>query len=263
MTYHKRLSQLIDCAHCGQVFEAAHKSRLYCCQSCNTLAWRARQGKSKAATETKRPLEPAQQSTSLELDAKTVGVIALSTAIGNLAVQGGTSVVQHLMQGNANVRAIQPAIRQPHSEALQIRAVPNTEQPADFLPADLQAIAAPRKWIKLPDKGNLAFVRLQHYGHELYYQAEHQLLLWKDEEGQLHAITSARMFARLARYPAPLANQLPKQPQPIAPELAPSPEGLTLDIDFRHPSEADPLMAEALDIFTRTLMQRLEDFPIT
>lgn len=240
---------------------------MYCCQSCNTLAWQARQGKKKTVTGAKRPLEDTPNAVSLELNTKTVGVIALGAALGNLAAQGGTSVVQHLMQGNANAHAPQPKIGRMPQGPIQLLAKSDIEQPNDFLPADLQAIVSPLERITLPGKGPLAFVRLRHYGHELYYQAGQQLLLWKKEEGKYHAITSARMFAKLARYPAPLADQLPIRAESAGAKAIPSPEELTLDFDrlVTDMIAASDLKtqqeAEAMEAFTRTLMQGISDFP--
>lgn len=97
-----------------------------------------RQDRSKAATGAKRPLEDTQKGSFLELNAKTVGVIALGTAIINLVVQGGTAVV-----GGANAPAPHSTIGRLQSEGAQLPSRQETERPTDFLPTELQAIGAP------------------------------------------------------------------------------------------------------------------------
>ena len=268
MTYHKRAAQTIECAHCGDFFESAHKSRIYCCQSCNTLAWQARQGKKKPIAEAKQPAEDNPGVVSLELSSKNVGIIALGAALGTLAAQGGTSVVKHLTQGNANASAPQLAVGPTPQKLVQLPAGSDTEQPVDFLPADLQAVGAPLEWITLPGKGALAFVQLQYYGHELRYQAEHQLLLLQNKEVGYYAITSARMFTKLARYPVPSASQLPIQADSVGAESTPSAAAFPLDFSQRL---ADDMIAtnalrmkqeaEDEEDFTRTLMQGMPGFP--
>ncbi|RZJ91232.1 MAG: hypothetical protein EOO60_08195, partial [Hymenobacter sp.] len=47
-TYRKRVPQVRHCVHCGDAFESAHKSRIYCGNSCSTLAYYAR--KAQAST---------------------------------------------------------------------------------------------------------------------------------------------------------------------------------------------------------------------
>lgn len=267
MTYHKRPTQTIDCAHCGTLFEAAHKSKMYCCQSCNTLAWQARHGKKKAVAGAKQPVGDTPSAVSLELTTKNVSVIALSAAFGNLVAQGSTSVVKHLMQGNANAQAPQPAIGHMPQQLVQLPAGSDTEQPVDFLPADLQAILAPLEWITLPERGALAFVRLQYYGHELCYQVEHQLLLLKNKEVGYYTITSARMFTKLARYPAQSASQLPTRVEPAGAEAAPHPEELALDLGLL---TTDMIAADAFkmqqeakeqEAFARALARSMDSFP--
>ena len=268
MTYHKRATQTIECAHCGDFFESAHRSRMYCCQSCNTLACQARQGKKKAVAGAKQLMEDAPNVVSLELNPKNVGIIALGAALGSLAAQGGTSVVKHLTQGNANAPALQPSIGPTPQKLVQLPTGSNTEQPVDFLPADLQAIVAPLEWITLPGKGPLVFVQLQYYGHELRYQAEHQLLLLKNNEVGYYAITSARMFTKLARYPALSASQVPVRADSVGAESTPSSAACTLN--FGHNLADDMIAANALrmkqeaegdEAFTRTLMQGMPGFP--
>ena len=98
MTYHKRPVQTRKCAHCRTKFESNHKSRLYCCQSCNTLAWRVRQG-SPAAPCTLRAAGPTSD---LPFTARTVGVVAA----GNLAAQAGAYMAQQLWQGGTDTEVL-------------------------------------------------------------------------------------------------------------------------------------------------------------
>ena len=98
MPYHKRPLRACACRHCGQPFAAAHKSRLYCSSSCNTLAWRARRALAGPAPQPLAPaLVPAPTpalpgAAELAFTWQTVGVIAAGTAVGQLALQAGAAL---------------------------------------------------------------------------------------------------------------------------------------------------------------------------
>lgn len=211
MTYHKRSAVKRKCAHCDATFKSNHKSRLYCCQSCNTLAWRARHGHTGAA----KPPAPATGA-ALAFSAQTIGVVTLGAALGSLAAQGGTYVAQQLFQGGSGLELLQTQVHQLHQHLGLAAAPPPAARGAGFLPAALRAATAPRVPIRVGDR-RVPFVRLDYHGHVLYHDPEQGLVLWEEQPGQCHRVHSEQQLAALAATP-PGAPALPVV-IPLAEEL--------------------------------------------
>ena len=51
-TYRKRPAEVRHCVHCQTPFESSHKRRIYCGNSCSTLAYYARKAAAQAADPT-------------------------------------------------------------------------------------------------------------------------------------------------------------------------------------------------------------------
>ena len=214
MTYHKRSAVVRKCAHCRTKFESNHKSRLYCCQSCNTLAWKARQGPAGAAKPTRPPV-----GASLDLSAQTVGVVALGSALGALAVEGGTYLAQQLTQGGSDFELLRADVRQLRQDLGLPIAPPKKSLSADFLPEALRAVTGPV--VQLAVGGRMApFVRLSYHGHVLYHHPDQGLVLWEERSGKCHHVHSEQQLDQLAAHP----------PTPIVAAAALAP--LSLGDDF-------------------------------
>lgn len=235
MTYHKRPAVTRNCAHCRTKFESTHKSRLYCCQSCNTLAWRARQATAVAPTQHRAQAgEPGPPS--LALTAQNVGVLAL----GNLAAQGTVAVFQHLGQGGsspelllAEVRQLRqdlglaPAVGVPKGGALPpaVRPLPpKVEPPRTFLPPALAAATAPVQRLAIGGHAPRPFVRLVYCGHVLYYHAAQQLLYWEQAPGIYHQLVTGRLLTQLAARPGQAVVTLASAPGAEGVPLVPANE---------------------------------------
>lgn len=197
MTYHKRPVQTRKCAHCRTKFESNHKSRLYCCQSCNTLAWRARQ----LAAEPATPAGAGEGAVSLALSAQNVGLLALGSALGTAAVQGGTALWQQATQGGTPLDWVLAEVQALRRQVAALDAPPRI----GFLPEAVRALAGPvvpLVW----ENAAVACVRADYHGHVLYHNAAHGLLLWEERPGAYRRLASDPELARLvdpARQPAP------------------------------------------------------------
>jgi len=176
MTYHKRPLQQRACAHCEAPFESNHQSRMYCSQSCNTLAWRARQ-------PAKRTEEPnATGRAELEFSVQNVGLLALSTALGTAAVQGTTALWQQATQGGSDLDLLRAEVRQLRQELRAYRPGPPPADGLAWLPKALRSATAPLVPLQLGAELVHA-ARVAFGGHVLYHHAGRQLLLWADASG--------------------------------------------------------------------------------
>lgn len=227
MTYHKRPLQTRRCAHCDAAFEAAHKSRLYCCQSCNTLAWRARQ--------TGRPTSRALAGTDdpAALPPLPLGLVAAGAALGSLGAQAATYVAQQLTQGGSSAELLLAEVRQLRQDLGLAPATPPAVAPAGvappapprtFLPPALASTTAPVVQLTFRSGAPQAFVRLDYHGHVLYHQADQHLLLWACAPDQYRRILAAPGLAALAAHPRPPAGApLALAPAAPLPGVPPTP----------------------------------------
>ena len=217
MTYYKRPVQTRKCAHCRTPFETNHKSRLYCCQSCNTLAWRARHGVT-AAPDRTREVGPTGD---LAFSAHTVGVVAA----GTMAAQAGAYVAQQLWQGGTDTELLRADVSAQFAALRADLNLPPAPGSASFVPAAVRAATGPGRQLG-PKVGPLApFVQVPYHGHTLYYCAAEDVLLWECAPNTYKRIGEARLLAALAatlptdqrapaRLPAAAARPDPA-PQPV------------------------------------------------
>ncbi|WP_201987223.1 hypothetical protein [Hymenobacter rubidus] len=196
MAYHKRPAQARACAHCGAVFSAAHKSRRYCSSSCNTLAWRARRALAgplapapRAVPEAPPAAEAGPQA--LDFSFRNVGVIAVGTAVGQLAVQAGTYAVRALAR---------PA-------------------PDAWVPAELRGSTGLRQWVQLPGwpAAQLA-VQGVYRGHVFHYCAAAGVLFGETTAGAWLPIASRAQLDHLLP-PERVRPLVPAYPSPTPPAL--------------------------------------------
>ncbi|WP_210521735.1 hypothetical protein [Hymenobacter terricola] len=185
--------QTRKCAHCRTKFESNHKSRLYCCQSCNTLAWRARHGGAAA------PVGPreAGPTGNLAFSAHTVGVVAA----GTLAAQAGAYVAQQLWQGGTETELLRAEVKAQFAGLRADLGLPPAPGPASFVPAAVRAATGTVRQLG-PQGGPLApFVHVPYHGHALYYCAAEDVLLWECAPNTYKRIGEARLLAALAATP--------------------------------------------------------------
>ena len=187
MTYHKRLAQTRQCAHCRTPFESHHKRRLYCCQSCNTLAWRARHG---GAAAPRRTGDTRPTGDDLPFSARTVGVVAAGTAVA----QAGTYLAQQLWQGGTDTELLR-ADMQAQFAALRVDLnLPPAPGPSSFVPAAVRAATGPVRHIGPVGGALVPFVQVGYHGHTLYYRAAEDLLLWAPAPGTYRRVSGAPML---------------------------------------------------------------------
>ena len=217
MTYRKRPVQTRKCTHCRTKFESNHKSHLYCCQSCNTLAWRARHGIT-AAPGSPRPAGSAGGD--LPFSARTVGVVAA----GNLAAQAGAYVAQQLWQGGTDTELLRADVAAQFSALRADLNLPPAPGPASFVPAAVRAATGPVRHLG-PKGGPLApFVHVPYHGHALYYCAAADVLLWECAPNTYQRIGEARLLAALAATPPTEQSAPARLPAAAArPDPAPQP----------------------------------------
>ena len=136
VTYHKRPLQTRKCAHCRTKFKSNHKSRLYCCQSCNTLAWRARHGATAAEARTNAAWPVGGD---LAFSAQTVGVVAA----GTLAANAGTYLAQQLWQGGTETEVLRAEVKAQFADIRAAVGLPPMASSASFVPAAIRAATGP------------------------------------------------------------------------------------------------------------------------
>jgi len=210
MPYQKRSPVKRKCAHCGTKFESTHKSRIYCCQSCNTLAWRARQDRFDA----KAPVAAAPAG-SLDLTIQNVGVVAL----GALLAQGGTYLAQQLTQGGSETERLRADIQQLQQHVGLAPATLLVAPGAPFLPAPLREATGPVVQIKVENQ-LFPFVRLEYHGHALFHYPAEGVVLCEVRPGEYQRVESDAHMAQLAAHPRVQAvpASLPPGQDPFGPE---------------------------------------------
>ncbi len=214
MTYHKRPMQMRQCAHCRTAFASNHRSRLYCCQSCNTLAWRARHGVT-AANGRADAARPAGGE--LPFSARTVGVVAAGSAVGVLAAQAGTYLAQQLWQGGTETDRLRAEVRAGFAGLRADLGLPPERAPASFVPAAVRAATGPVHHLGHAGGPPVPFVHVPYHGHALYYCAAEDVLLWSPAPDTYHRVSGAPMLAELAAMPPP------RRPGPAAAAPRPDP----------------------------------------
>ena len=213
MTYHKRPMQVRKCAHCHAKFECNHKSRLYCSNSCNTLAWRARH----RGTVTKgsaREAGPTDED--LPFSARTVGVVAA----GNLVAQASTYAAQQLRQGGTDIELLRADVAAQFAALRADLNLPPAPGPTSFVPAAVRAATGPVRQLTPLGGPHVPYVQVPYHGHTLYYRAAEDVLLWESAPNTYKRIDEARLLAALAATPP---QRRPEQALSPSDALSPTP----------------------------------------
>ena len=254
MTYHKRPMQTRKCAHCRTKFESNHKSRLYCCQSCNTLAWRARHGATAAEA---RPNAARPVGGDLPFSAQTVGVVAA----GTLAANAGTYLAQQLWQGGTETEVLRAEVKAQFADLRAAMGLPPVAASASFVPAAIRAATGPVRQIG-PKGGPLApFVEVPYHGHVLYYCAAEDVLLRSTAPGTYQRISSAPLLAALAATPPKGRKEPARLPVGVARPPAAFPDldlARNLAACMADEPAAEARQAAAMAAFDRALRAGLE-----
>jgi hypothetical protein len=219
-TYKKRQPTLRHCVHCHAPFESAHKRRIYCGNSCSTLAYYARKA---AITAAALPLAalplPVTSATPILAEPAAAKGITLDWNGQNVAVLGGANLLAQF--GSSVVKRLWEAFTEPTLPAnLPHPALAErVADPLDWLPAGLLTGAAPRVSLPIPTLGqSFVFVQLTYLGHTLFYQPTQRVLLWRVMPGQMMTLEKAEHLALVAELP--VYEELRPQPQPqLQPQL--------------------------------------------
>lgn len=239
MTYHPRPLQKRKCAHCQRTFNAAHKSRIYCSSSCNTLAWRARN----AATAADAGPHAAQPAGSdLPFSAQTVGVVAA----GTLAANAGTYLAQQLWQGGTDTELLRAEVRAAFADLRADLGLPAVAASASFVPAAVRTATGPVVHIGPKGGPRAPFVQVPFQDRLLYYCAAQDVLLCATAPNTYQRVSSAAELATLVATPAkgPKGREAPARlPLGVARPPAAFP-----DLDLTHDGPAqrvDDVAAQA------------------
>lgn len=178
-TYRKRPVELRHCVHCHTPFESNHKRRIYCGNSCSTLAYYARKAQATATTLAAPLPVPATQAPvvgaapaplTLAFNAQN---LALLTAAPLLA-EGVKKVVKFISQR------------------------PTLPGPSTWLPALFQLVKQPLVSLQVAEwEEPRFFVPVPWEGEVFYYRAAQDLLFWQTPTGQVHPLTHQHEFTQL------------------------------------------------------------------
>lgn len=182
-TYRKRVPQVRHCVHCGNTFESAHKSRIYCGNSCSTLAYYARKAQA-------GPL-PTTASTS----AATLGTPAAVPT----EVAAPPAVTLALNAQNLALFTAGPLLADGLKQAIQFvgKLLAPTPQagPSTWLPALFRLVKQPLVTFQHVDWDEPRFfVPVEWRGTVFYYRAAQDLLFWLAPDEQFHQLTQQAQF---------------------------------------------------------------------
>jgi hypothetical protein len=202
--YRKRAPEQRHCVHCAKPFESAHKRRIYCGNSCSTLAYYARRRVQPTPTDVRtlavHPPEPAEVPTldapvaapaPLPLDIQTVGVVAAGTMVGTV----GMRLLDKLLEP-APAPAALPAA------SLPLATVP--VDPASWFPAAVLAAPAAALPVHHPEWPQAQIcLQLHYFGRRFYYQPALRRLFWECAPEQLWPLNWQAEFTRVFELPIP------------------------------------------------------------
>ena len=200
-TYRKRTPTLRHCVHCHAPFESAHKRRIYCGNSCSTLAYYAR--KAHAATANS-PLPAAETALAGTVppaaESPATNRLALDWNVQNFAVLGGASFLAQV--GVSVSKRLLDAFLAPREAPRTPLPAGRAIDPLDWLPVGLLTSAAPRVSLPIPALNqSFVCVQLTYLGHPFFYQPTHRVLLWQVAPGQFIAVLKAQQLALIAELP--------------------------------------------------------------
>jgi hypothetical protein len=175
--------------HCGDAFESAHKSRIYCGNSCSTLAYYARKAQASPPPVTSAlsvaPLGTLPPAAPTELPTPLAVTLALNA--------------QNLVLFTAG-----PLLADGLKQVLQFvgKLLAPTPQagPSTWLPALFGLLKQPLVTFQHPDWDEPRFLVVVPWeGTEFYYRAAQELLFWQAPDGLCYQLTQAHEFHQLLR----------------------------------------------------------------
>jgi hypothetical protein len=186
-TYQKRQPTLRHCVHCHAPFESAHKRRIYCGNSCSTLAYYARKAQAAPAAGTKSTSVVSLGSAAVEAAADPPPPQAVTLAVNaqNLAL---LATAPFLTEGIRQVAQFVGKLLAPTPKA----------GPCTWLPAMFRLLKQPLVTFQHVDWDEPRFfVPIEWGGTVFYYRAKQDLLFWQDPEGKCYQLTKKTEFDEL------------------------------------------------------------------
>jgi hypothetical protein len=208
--YRKRAPEQRQCVHCAKPFESAHKRRIYCGNSCSTLAYYARRRTQSAPADlqpravpppdlaevpTLAAPVPVAVPAPLPFDRQTIGVVAAGTMVGTV----GMRLLDKLLEP-APVPAALPVA------SMVLTPVPI--DPASWFPAAVlaaPAAALPVHYSEWPQAQ--VCLQLHYFGRRFYYQPTLRRLFWECAPRQLWPLNWQAEFTRVFELPIPPLEQ--------------------------------------------------------
>jgi hypothetical protein len=204
--YRKRAPEQRQCVHCAKPFTSAHKRRIYCGNSCSTLAYYARRRAQPAPVEgltravptsvsadvpTLAAPAPVVTPASLPADLQTIGVVAAGTMVGTV----GMRLLDKVLDASP-VPAAAPVA------SLPLATVP--VDPASWFPAAILATPAASLLVHHPEWPQAQLcLQLSYFGRRFYYQPTRRQLFWECAPGQLWPLNLQSEFTRVFELPIP------------------------------------------------------------
>jgi hypothetical protein len=186
-TYQKRPSTRRHCVHCHAPFESAHKRRIYCGNSCSTLAYYARKAQATPPAVTK-PTSAAQ------LGSPPVGAAADPTPPPAVTLAVNAQNLALL----ATAPLLTEGIRQVAEFVGKLLAPTSQDGPSTWLPGMFRLIKEPFVTFQHVDWDEPRFfVPVPWGGTVFYYRAKQDLLFWQDPEGKCYQLTKKTEFDEL------------------------------------------------------------------
>lgn len=220
-TYRKRAPQVRQCVHCGDAFESAHKRRIYCGNSCSTLAYYARKAQANPAATTSTQ-ETALGAPGLAASETTPPAVPETTP--------PPAVTLALNAQNLVLFTAGPLLADGLKQALQFvgKLLAPTPQagPSTWLPAMFRLLKQPLVTFQHVDWDEPRFfVPIEWGGTVFYYRAAQDLLFWQDATGQCYQLTQQAQFLAILRQVA-----VPKLGQPAGLPTLPRPPSTLKDL---------------------------------
>lgn len=167
--YRKRAPEQRTCAHCGAPFESAHKRRIYCGNSCTTLACYARKAQRAPGLQAPQQKAEAADSTPVTLAANFSNMTLLTSAVllADVIKLGIDWLLTPAPQAG----------------------------PSTWLPVELRTLTPPQQLLLHPSWPEPRLFRpLPYQGEVYYYRAADELLFWLAPDGQPHQFATQKDF---------------------------------------------------------------------
>lgn len=167
--YRKRAPEPRTCAHCGAPFECTHKRRIYCGNSCTTLACYAR----------KAQRAPGLQAPKAKLAAAEPTPVTMATTFNNVALMTSAVLLADVIKLGIDW------LLTPAPQA----------GPSTWLPVELRTLRVPQQLLQHSSWEEPRLFRpLPYEGECYYYRAADELLLWLAPDGAPHQFVTQQDF---------------------------------------------------------------------